>query len=116
MSRKVPPSREAIIDALRAGMTPDQMKAPLGLTRATWLIAIEEEARLEGEFDDFAPTSMNAVKLRDQRQLRWERIAVRLYGDPRRGKDAQKLYDRAKGEGAARRSYTGRGRRFPEME
>ena len=42
---------------------------------------------------------------------------MRVFGDPRRRREAMDLYDEAKGEeGAAQRSYTGRGRRFPKME
>ncbi len=76
---------------------------------------IEEEARLAGEFGAFDPTPQAVVMLRDQRELRWERIAARIYGDARRTDDVQALYDQELGEGASRRSYTGRGRRFPEM-
>lgn len=46
-------------------------------------------------------------------RLRWDRIAARA--GIRTGK-ARRLYDGAKGEGASRRSYTGRGRRFEGME
>lgn len=49
-------------------------------------------------------------------RLRWERIAVRIFGDPNRRDEAKTLYDRARGSGASKRSYTGRGRRFPEMD
>lgn len=108
--------REAIRDALRAGLTPDQIFARNGRRRSVYLLAIEEEARLEGEHDAFAATPDNAARLRDQRELRWERIAVRLFGDPRRMTAVRDLYDAAKGVGASKRSYTGRGRRFPDME
>jgi hypothetical protein len=39
-----------------------------------------------------------------------------VLGDPRKTSQAKELYDLGKNEGAARRSYTGRGRRFPEMD
>jgi hypothetical protein len=52
--------------------------------RSVYLAAIEEEARIEGEFNAFAPTPENVVTLRERRPLRWERIAVRILGDPRR--------------------------------
>ena len=45
--------------------------------------------------------------------LRWERIAARAGITP---VDARELYDSVRGPGAAKRSYTGRGRRFPDME
>jgi hypothetical protein len=76
---------------------------------------LEEEARLSGELDAFDPTPETVVRLRDDRNLRWEAIAVRIFGAVRRIGDVKALYDELKGEGAHRRSYTGRGRRFPEM-
>jgi hypothetical protein len=108
--------RTLIRDQLRAGVTPDAMYATLGGTRHAWLLAIEEEAKLANEFAAFGPTPENVVDLRDNRNLRWERIAVRVLGDPRKTSQAKELYDLGKNEGAARRSYTGRGRRFPEMD
>lgn len=107
---------EGIRDALQAGLTPDQIFAAYGRRRSVYLIAIKEEARLEGELNSFAPNPENVVKLRDRRRLRWERIAVRVLGDPRRVAAVRELYDAAKGVGASKRSYTGRGRRFPDME
>src|SRR5207244_4007637 len=75
-------SREAIRDSLSAGRTPDQIASHSSQRRATYLIALEEEAKLAGEFCTFPATPESVVMLRDQRQLRWERIAVRLTGDP----------------------------------
>jgi hypothetical protein len=79
-------------------------------------MAIEEEARLAGELSAFDATDESVRYLRDRRRLRWERIAARVFGEARRTSAAKALYDAAKGEGAARRSYTGRGRRFPGMD
>jgi uncharacterized protein DUF262/uncharacterized protein DUF1524 len=45
--------------------------------------------------------------------LRWDRIATRAGITP---EEARRLYEIARGSGAARRSYTGRGRRFADME
>jgi len=104
-----------IRDQLLAGLTPDQIWADYGRQRKTWLVAIEEEAKLENEFGTYPATPGAVVALRDGRRLRWERIAVRVFGDPRDVAPARELYDRAKGAGASRRSYTGRGRRFPDM-
>jgi hypothetical protein len=109
-------SRRAIRDALSAGRTPDQIAAHASNRRAVYLAAIEEEARRDGEFNAIDPTPANVVALRDKRSLRWERIAVRVFGDPRRRHEAQQLYDAAQGEGAAQQSWTGRDRRFPKME
>ena len=109
-------SRDAIRDQLEHGLTPEQIFRAAGEQRAVYLTAIEEEARLAGELNTSEATAENAAALRDQRNLRWERIAARLYGEARRVADAQRLYDQARGEGAAKRSYTGRGRLFPEME
>lgn len=111
-----PVNRAAIRDSLRAGLTPDQVFATSGRTRAVYLAAIEEEARLEGELNAFAATPENVVMLRDGRQFRWERIAVRVFGDARQVVSVRGLYDEAKGRGASERSYTGRGRRFPKMD
>jgi hypothetical protein len=105
----------SIRDQLVAGLTPDQIYAAAGEDRAAWLTAIEEEARLKGELDALDPTPENVAHLRDEGHLRWERISARVFGDARRIGDAQRLYDEARGEGAAKRSYTGRGRRFPDM-
>jgi hypothetical protein len=108
--------REWIRDQLRAGSTPDQIARYGGNPHSLWLAAIEEEARLNNEHGTFPARPEAAVTLRDERQLRWERIAVRIYGDPRRTSEVRRLYDEAKGTGASRRSYTGQGRRFPSME
>lgn len=109
--------RGSIRRALREGRTPDQIALKgRSRDRAIFLAAIEEEARLEGEFNTMPATPATVVKLRDQRQLRWERIAVRIFGDPNRRDDTKSLYDRARGPGASKRSYTGQGRRFPDMD
>jgi hypothetical protein len=110
------PDREAIRTLLADGMTPDQIASRYGRRRGPWLVAIEEEAKLEGEFNTFSPTPENVTSLRNARTLRWERIAVRITGDPRSTSLARALYDEANGVGASRRSYTGKGRRFEEME
>lgn len=109
------PNRQAIRALLIDGTTPDQIAARHGRRRELWLVALQEEAKLEGEFNTFPPTPENALKLRDRRKLRWERIAVRMTGDPRSTALVRRLYDQAKGLGASSRSYTGRGRRFDEM-
>lgn len=109
-------NRDEIRERLRSGMTPDQISNTVsGTTRAQWLAAIEEEARLKGEFDAFPPSPESVVTLRDERRLRWERIAARIFGDAGRVADVRMLYDEASGPGAASRSYTGRGRRFPAL-
>lgn len=108
--------RDEIRARLQSGMTPDKVYAAMGSKRAYWLAAIEEEARLEAELGVFPATAEAVVMLRDERQLRWERIAARVFGDARRIQEVQRLYDDLQGEGAASRSYTGRGRRFPDME
>ena len=81
-----------------------------------WLTALEEEARLENELAAYPASPRSVAALRDERQLRWERIAARVFGDARRVEEVRSLYDEAHGPGASSRSYTGRGRRFPEME
>jgi hypothetical protein len=104
-------------DGFRAGLTPDQIYAQSGRRRAVYLAAIIEEARVEGEFAAFEPTPKNVELLRDKHSHRWERIAVRVFGDPKRTRAAMDLYDKAKGRpGAAQESYTCRGRRFPKMQ
>jgi hypothetical protein len=109
-------SREAIREQLGLGRTPAEIATPASDKRGTWLIALEEQARLAGELGAFEPTAENAVKLRDERQLRWERLAAALYGDASRVDDVRVLYEQANGPGSAKRSYTGRGRRFPDMD
>ena len=88
----------------------------MGDKRVYWLTAIEEEARLENELASYPDTPGSVAALRDERQLRWERIAARVFGDARRVEEVRNLYDQAHGTGASSRSYIGRGRRFPEME
>lgn len=108
---------EFVRDGIRAGLTPDQIYARNGKRRTIYLAGIIEEARAEGELAAFPPTPEKVALLRDRHGHRWERIAVRVFGDPRRTRDAMDLYDEAKGkEGAAQESYTGRGRRFPKMK
>jgi hypothetical protein len=110
------PTREAIRELLRSGLDTSETSDRLGGGRNLWLIVLDEEARLTGEMLTRVPTPADAVSLRDARNMRWEKIAARLFGNSRQVSDAQRLYDQAKGEGAAKRSYTGRGRMFPEME
>ncbi len=108
--------REHIREQLRSGLTPDQIYTAMGEKRINWLTAIEEEARLADELGTFQPTPENVVALRDERQLRWERIAARVFGDARRTADVRSLYDQEGGPDASSRSYTGRGRRYPDMD
>jgi uncharacterized protein with ParB-like and HNH nuclease domain/alkylated DNA nucleotide flippase Atl1 len=108
--------RELIRERLRSGSTPDQIYKAMGERRAVWVAAIEEEARLEGELGVYAPTAESVVQLREERGLRWERIAARVFGDGRRVSEVRHLYDEARGVDASSQSYTGRGRRFPEMD
>lgn len=110
------PSSEAIRELLRKGFDTSETSNRLGGGRNLWLDVLDEEARFTGEVLDRAPTPADAVALRDVRNLRWEKVAARLYGDSRRVGAAKRLYDQAKGEGAAKRSFTGRGRLFPDME
>ena len=86
------PDREQVRDQLRSGLTPDQVYAGMGSKRAYWLTAIEEEARLENELAAFPASHESVVALRDERQLRWERIAARvLRRCPTRRRRAQPL-------------------------
>ncbi len=108
---------ELVRDGIRSGLTPDQICDRSGKRRIVWLAGIVEEARQRGELAAFRPTAGSVAKLRDTHAHRWERIAVRVFGDPRRTREAMDLYDQAKGRpGAAQESYTGRGRRFPKMK
>ncbi len=68
------PSRETIRALLLDGQTADQIAVRYNRRRGPWLIAIEEEAKLDGEFNVVAPTPKNVVALRDTQRLRWERI------------------------------------------
>jgi hypothetical protein len=112
----LPADRDLVRQQLADGLTPDQIYKATGEKRATYLLAIEEEARAEGEFAAFPATPEGVATLRDERHFRWERIAARVFGDARRTGEAKALYDQERGEGASRQSYTGRGRRFPEMD
>src|SRR5436190_8322493 len=108
----VPVDREEIREQLRQGLGPDQIARG---DRETHHAVLEEEAHLAGELGAVEATPENVVLLRDERKLRWEAIAARLFGGVRRVGEVKALYDQLQGEGAARRSYTGRGRRFPGM-
>ena len=110
------PDREQVREQLRSGLTPGQVYQAMGAKRVYWLTAIEEEARLENELAAYPASPRSVAALRDERQLRWERIAARVFGDARRVEEVRSLYDQAHGPDASSRSYTGRGRRFPEME
>ena len=109
-------NRDAIREQLQQGLTFEEICSAAPDKRAVYLTAIEEEARLAGELNNVEPNAENAASLRDELHLRWERIAARLYGDARRVDDAKRLYDEGRGEGAAKRSYTGRGRHFRDMD
>lgn len=100
---------------IREGLTPDQIHSRHGRRRRVYLAAIEEEARALGELGVYEPSDDSVLYLRDRMNLRWERVAARMYGDAGRTDAAKALYDQAKGPGSASRSYTGRGRRFSGM-
>jgi hypothetical protein len=109
--------RASIRRSLRSGLTPDMIQArAANRSRAheVFLTALEEEARLDGTFRSIVPTPANVARLRD-RDLRWERIAVRVFGEPRWVVAAKVLYDAGRGKRSSRRSYTGKGRRFRDM-
>lgn len=104
-------------EGIRSGLSPHQLWASHERRRVVWQAALIEEARQQSELAAFEPTPANVELLRDKQGHRWERIAVRVFGDPRRTREAMDLYDEAKGRaGAAQESYTGRGRRFPRMK
>jgi hypothetical protein len=86
----------------------------MGAKAAYWMTAIEEEARLENELAAYPAIPRSVAALRDERQLRWERIAARVFGDARRVKEVRSLYDETHGRGASSCSYTGRGRAAPD--
>src|SRR5438046_3156688 len=108
----MPVDRERIREQLGQGLGSHEIAHG---DRETFFAVLEEEARLAGELDAFEATPANVVMLRDERTLRWEAIAARVFGGVRRVGEVKTLYDELKGQGAARRSYTGRGRRFPGM-
>ena len=108
-------TREQVREQIEAGRTPHEIQRDSGNSRPAYLLAIEEEARAQGELGAFSPTPETVVTLRDERRMRWERIAARVLGDSSRTTEVRRLYDDLKGEGASRLSYTGRGRRFPGM-
>src|ERR1022692_3373103 len=84
--------REHVRQQLGSGLTPDQVYEAMGAKRVYWLTAIEEEARLEKELAAFPASPESVAALRDERQLRWERIAARVFGDARRVAEARGLY------------------------
>jgi hypothetical protein len=105
-----------IRDYIEAGMTANEVVNRMGPGRYDiFYAALIEEAKRDGVFASTPATPEAVVELRDKYSLRWERIAVRVFGDPARATAVQTLYDAAKGSGASRRSYTGRGRRFKDM-
>jgi hypothetical protein len=104
--------RASIRQQLLDGKGPDAIAKG---NRAVHHAVLEEQARLEEELGTIEPSARNVVRLRDDRRLRWEAIAVRIYGSVRDVATVKALYDELKGPGAHRRSYTGRGRRFAGM-
>jgi uncharacterized protein with ParB-like and HNH nuclease domain/alkylated DNA nucleotide flippase Atl1 len=110
------PDREHVREQLRSGLTPGEIYTAMGAKRVYWLAALEEEARLGDELAAYPATPESVATLRDERALRWERIAARVFGDATRVVEVRDLYERWHGPGASSRSYTGRGRRFPGME
>ena len=70
--------REQVRRQLRSGLTTGQVYAAMGDKRVYWLTVIEEEARLENELASYPATPGSVAALRDERQLRWERIAARF--------------------------------------
>jgi hypothetical protein len=98
------PDREQIREQLRSGVTPHGVFKATGEKQAYWLVALEEEARLEGELSAFPASPKSVVDLRDGRRLRWERIAARVFGDARRVTDVRRLYDQARGPDSSARS------------
>ena len=92
-------------EQLRSGMTPQQIFEAMGEKRIHWLTAIEEETWLAGELAAYPATPDAITSLRDQRQLRWERIAARIYDDATRVQDVRRLYDQKHGPDASARSY-----------
>lgn len=115
--------RVAVRTRLSSGRTAEQVITELVQRtsvgrRKLWSIILEEEARGAGELNSYDPTPATVVDLRDRDRHRWERIAARVFGDAgaRATEEVKRLYDEARGPGASRRSYTGRGRRFPDME
>jgi hypothetical protein len=105
-----PKMRSAVQDLYDQAKGEGASRRRWGAKRAASYAEVEEEARAAGEFAAFEPTLNNVVMLRDKRNLRWERVAVRVFGEPRRVADVRRLYDEAKGEGASTRSYVRRGR------
>src|SRR5690349_18972023 len=104
--------RASIRRSLRLGLTPDSIQARItdrARSHEILLTALEERTGLSGTFRSILPTLMNVARLRDK-NLRWERIAVTAFSEPRWVIAAKALYDAARGKGASRRTYTGRGR------
>lgn len=91
-----PPALEAELQRL------SQHTNPRARDRAAFYQRLLDEAREAGEIAAYQPTPANAALLRDVRDLRWERVAIRIFGDPLRTADVRQLYDQAKGAGASR--------------
>jgi len=107
--------KERIEGAVCSGQTPDPIYDQMGQRREVFLYAVEAVVRRRGDFAAFAPTPERVVRLRDDRRLRWEDLAACVFGDASRTTDVKRLYDAQQGPNASRRSYTGRGRRSPDM-
>jgi hypothetical protein len=60
-----------------------------------------EGARVKDQLEGARADAENVEVLRDKHSHRWERIAVRVSGYPRRTREAMNLYDEAKGKEAA---------------
>jgi hypothetical protein len=93
----MPVDRERIREQLGQGLGSHEIAHG---DRETFFAVLEEEARLAGELGAFEATPANVVMLRDERTLRWEAIAARVFGGVRRVGEVKALYDELKGQGA----------------
>jgi hypothetical protein len=102
--------RASIRRQLPEGRGPDQIAQG---SRAVHHALLAEHARLDGELGTIEPSARNVVRLPDERQLRWEAIAVRIYGSVRDVATVRALHDELKGPSAHRRSSPAAGDASP---
>jgi hypothetical protein len=104
--------RQAV--AARHGVSPEEVERTLW----EWEPRVYPHVRLRPEPEEIVAAREgdlppSRLLERDNPRLRWDRIAARADISV---VEARRWYDRVRGEGASRRSYTGKGRRFEGMD
>lgn len=112
---------DRIHELLRRGYGPDKIVREITgkvHDHALHTVVVVEKTKLGGTYRSVSPTPAAVVDARDNRRPmpRWKEVAAMVYGeaDAAAVDSVRALYEREKGPGSARRSWTGRGRKPSE--